>query len=171
MNPVLFIGTGHLYLISLFVKAPGLMSVFYFTLSNLTLLKSIQWSGVHSSYLGQRKLINNVQMLNQLIWLFQINCALPHRGCQCCVCKKFGIHLLFCKLLLQIQSEKTKKVWILSACVIFFFEIYVKIKIFVQKTWKSKTMFYQKQSGNPTSSTGEGKFCWNNPLMYTVAKW
>ena len=25
--------------------------------------------------------------------LFQVNCALPHRGCQCYICKKFGIPL------------------------------------------------------------------------------
>ena len=41
------------------------------------------------------------------IGLFQINCALPHRGCPCNVCKKSGILLaFFYKFCLEIQSEK-----------------------------------------------------------------
>ena len=39
----------------------------------------------------------------------------------------------------------------------FFLEICVKIRIFVQNTWKSKTIFYQQKPGNPTSSIGGGQ--------------
>ena len=36
-------------------------------------------------------------------------------------------------------------------------EIRVKIGIFAQKPWKSRTIVYQEKSGNPTSSMGEGQ--------------
>ena len=38
-----------------------------------------------------------------------------------------------------------------------FMEIRVKIKIFVQKPWKSRTIFHHEKSGNPTSSMGGGQ--------------
>ena len=57
---------------------------------------------------------------------------------------------------LEIQSKKTKKsgFWV-SAWI--FVEICVIIRIFVQKTWKSMTIFYPKKAGNPTSSMGGGQ--------------
>ena len=67
--------------------------------------------------------------------------------------KNLEFHLLFYNFFLDIQSEKTKKGRILGALDYYFFlEICVKIRIFVQKTWKSRTKFYQKSLENPTSS-------------------
>ena len=39
----------------------------------------------------------------------------------------------------------------------FLLEICVKIMMFVQNTWKSRTVFYQKKSGNQTFFMGGGQ--------------
>ena len=65
--------------------------------------------------------------------------------------KSLKFHLLFCKIFLEIQSKKIKKCGFEGPCE-FFMEISVKIKIFVQKTWKSRNIFYKKMSENQLKS-------------------
>ena len=96
-----------------------------------------------------------------VIELFQINCALPHRICQCYICKKSGISLAILQLFLGNPEWENKKV-----CVDFFLEIRAKIRIFVQKTWKSRTRFYRKKFGNPASSMEGGYIFWNSPFLF-----
>ena len=84
--------------------------------------------------------------------LIQISSALPHRGCQCYVCKKSGIPLAVFQIFPGTPEWENKKVWILSAgvcwgvcgcvCVLSLGEN----RIYVQKAWKSRTIiFYQRK--------------------------
>ena len=71
--------------------------------------------------------------------------------------KSLELHLLFTIFFfLEIQTGDDERVWILDNCVDFFLKIRVKIRIFVLKKLKFKTVFYKKKSENPTYSMGEG---------------
>ena len=83
--------------------------------------------------------------------------------------KSQEFYLLFFKSFLEILSEKTKKCGFWVSVEFFFWKSVWKYGFFVQKTWKSKPpIFYQKKSGNPTSSMGEGKFFWNSPMPFAI---
>ena len=76
--------------------------------------------------------------------LFQINCTLPHRGCQCYECKKvWNSTCYFAKFSWKSRVRKQESVDFERLCE-FLVEFCVKIRISVQKTWKSSTIFYQK---------------------------
>ena len=88
--------------------------------------------------------------------------------------KSLEFHLLFCKIFLEIQSEKTKKcgfwapVWI-------FLQICVKIRIFVKNLEIHFIQEYilPKKAGNPTSSTEggrEGNFFLEQPIASTCSE-
>ena len=103
--------------------------------------------------------------------LFQINCALPHRGCQCNVWKKvWNSTCYFTNFSLKSSAKKEGSLDFGCMC-LSFLEICVKIRIFVWKSWNSRTIFYQKSLEIQSSLWGRANFLWNNPfqhVQYTI---
>ena len=84
-----------------------------------------------------------------------------------CMTKVWISACYFAKFLWKFRVRKQKSVDFERQCE-FFVEICMKRRFFVQKTWKSRTIFYHKKSGNPTSSMGEGKIFLEQPIIVSV---
>ena len=110
-------------------------------------------------------------MCNKVHW------AIPDKFCPPLIedvsttyAKSMEFHLIFCKLFLEIQPEKTKKCGFWPPVWIFCWNL-CENKDFFQKTWKSRTILYKKKSGNPAPSMGGGGiFFWNSPLKISKQK-
>ena len=90
--------------------------------------------------------------------LFKINCALPHRGCQCYVCRKSGIPLSILQILPGNPNwDWDENVWILGACVDFYWKSLWKRGFLTKNRNPWLYLKKKKKSGNLTSSMGGGR--------------